>query len=112
MTPASLALVRQGFSDQSERSLPAGLVALTSVGAHTDVWTVALLMVPVGLDGAVAVPALTAMLLDAVPAVRPVGPRPATSARTRSAGAAGPSGRDLPGTGHRASRSGGGHCAA
>ncbi|MGW5860669.1 MFS transporter [Streptomyces sp. NPDC055239] len=48
----------------------AGLVALTSVGAHTDVWTVALLMVPVGLGGALAVPALTAMLLDAVPAER------------------------------------------
>ncbi|MFJ9853772.1 MFS transporter [Streptomyces sp. NPDC101150] len=48
----------------------AGLVALTAVGAHTDVWTVAALMVPVGLGGALAVPALTAMLLDAVPADR------------------------------------------
>ncbi|MEV1026805.1 MFS transporter [Streptomyces sp. NPDC050264] len=48
----------------------AGLVALTTVGAHTEVWAVALLMVPVGLGGALAVPALTAMLLDAVPADR------------------------------------------
>ncbi|GAB3987173.1 MFS transporter [Actinoallomurus acanthiterrae] len=48
----------------------AGLAALTTVGAHTDVWAVALLMVPVGLGGALAVPALTAMLLDAVPADR------------------------------------------
>ncbi|MCX5535643.1 MFS transporter [Streptomyces sp. NBC_00006] len=48
----------------------AGLVALTAVGANTDVWVVALLMVPVGLGGALAVPALTAMLLDAVPADR------------------------------------------
>ncbi|MFJ8825328.1 MFS transporter [Streptomyces sp. NPDC102467] len=48
----------------------AGLLALTSVGVHTDVWAVALLMVPVGLGGALAVPALTAMLLDVVPADR------------------------------------------
>lgn len=48
----------------------AGLLALLGVGAHTDVWTVAALMVPVGLGGALAVPALTAMLLDVVPADR------------------------------------------
>ncbi|MFI6688326.1 MFS transporter [Streptomyces sp. NPDC050485] len=48
----------------------AGLVALTAVGPHTDVWAVALLMVPVGLGGALTVPALTAMLLDAMPADR------------------------------------------
>ncbi|WP_326822723.1 MFS transporter [Streptosporangium sp. NBC_01756] len=48
----------------------AGLVALLTVGPHTDVWTVAGLMVPVGLGGALTVPALTAMLLDAVPADR------------------------------------------
>ncbi|MFB4300466.1 MFS transporter [Actinomadura sp. NTSP31] len=48
----------------------AGLVALLTVGAHTGVWTVAALMVPVGLGGALTVPALTAMLLDAVPADR------------------------------------------
>ncbi|MEV3925101.1 MFS transporter [Actinomadura coerulea] len=48
----------------------AGLVALLTIGAHTNVWTVAVLMVPVGLGGALTVPALTAMLLDAVPADR------------------------------------------
>ncbi|WP_405912677.1 MFS transporter [Streptomyces sp. NBC_00963] len=48
----------------------AGLVALTTVGAHTNVWVVAALMVPVGLGGALTVPALTALLLDAVPAER------------------------------------------
>ncbi|TDD81157.1 MFS transporter [Actinomadura darangshiensis] len=48
----------------------AGLMALTRIGAHTDVWAVAVLMVPVGLGGALAVPALTALLLDAVPADR------------------------------------------
>ncbi|WP_425827321.1 MFS transporter [Streptomyces fractus] len=48
----------------------AGLLALLTVGPHTGVWTVAALMVPVGLGGALAVPALTAMLLDAVPADR------------------------------------------
>ncbi|MEV0150678.1 MULTISPECIES: MFS transporter [unclassified Nonomuraea] len=48
----------------------AGLLALLTVGAHTNVWTVATLMVPVGLGGALTVPALTAMLLDAVPADR------------------------------------------
>nr|WP_129299031.1 MFS transporter [Streptomyces lydicus] len=48
----------------------AGLLALLGVGAHTDVWAVAALMVPVGLGGALTVPALTAMLLDAVPADR------------------------------------------
>ncbi|HEY3506209.1 MAG TPA: MFS transporter [Actinocatenispora sp.] len=48
----------------------AGLLALLTVGAHTDVYVVAGLMVPVGLGGALTVPALTAMLLDAVPADR------------------------------------------
>ncbi|MFG2833028.1 MFS transporter [Streptomyces sp. NPDC048434] len=48
----------------------AGLLALLTVGAHTNVWVVAALMVPVGLGGALTVPALTAMLLDAVPADR------------------------------------------
>ncbi|WUK66314.1 MFS transporter [Streptomyces coelicoflavus] len=48
----------------------AGLLFLLTVGAHTPVWHVAALMVPVGLGGALAVPALTAMLLDAVPADR------------------------------------------
>ncbi|MEU4850218.1 MFS transporter [Streptomyces gilvosporeus] len=48
----------------------AGLLALLTVGAHTPVWVVAALMVPVGLGGALTVPALTAMLLDAVPADR------------------------------------------
>ncbi|MEU8684797.1 MFS transporter [Streptomyces sp. NPDC048611] len=48
----------------------AGELALLGVGAHTNVWAVAALMVPVGLGGALTVPALTAMLLDAVPADR------------------------------------------
>ncbi|MET7361333.1 MFS transporter [Streptomyces sp. NPDC005562] len=48
----------------------AGLLSLLTVGTHTPVWNVAALMVPVGLGGALAVPALTAMLLDAVPADR------------------------------------------
>ncbi|GGQ19596.1 MFS transporter [Streptosporangium pseudovulgare] len=48
----------------------AGLLTLLTVGAHTHVWVVAALMVPVGLGGALTVPALTAMLLDAVPADR------------------------------------------
>lgn len=48
----------------------AGLLALLTVGAHTGLWVVAALMVPVGLGGALTVPALTAMLLDAVPAER------------------------------------------
>lgn len=48
----------------------AGLLALLTVDAHTDVWVVAALMVPVGLGGALTVPALTAMLLDAVPGDR------------------------------------------
>ncbi|MDX3231419.1 MFS transporter [Streptomyces sp. ME19-01-6] len=47
-----------------------GLLALLTVGPHTHVWVVALLMVPVGLGGALTVPALTAMLLDVVPADR------------------------------------------
>ncbi|WP_405406719.1 MFS transporter [Streptomyces sp. NBC_01104] len=48
----------------------AGLLALLTIGTHTNVWVVAGLMVPVGLGGALAVPALTAMLLDRVPADR------------------------------------------
>ncbi|UNZ22267.1 MFS transporter [Streptomyces sp. 891-h] len=48
----------------------AGLLALLTVGPHTHVWTLAALMVPVGLGGALTIPALTAMLLDTVPANR------------------------------------------
>ncbi|CAM5504077.1 MULTISPECIES: MFS transporter [Streptomyces] len=48
----------------------AGSLALLTVSPHTHVGTVAALMVPVGLGGALAVPALTALLLDAVPADR------------------------------------------
>ncbi|MGQ4599211.1 MFS transporter [Nocardia sp. R6R-6] len=48
----------------------AGLLVLLTAGAHTNVWVVAALMVPVGLGGALTVPALTAMLLDAVPGDR------------------------------------------
>lgn len=48
----------------------AGLLALLTIGAHTSIWVVAALMVPVGLGGALTVPALTAMMLDAVPAER------------------------------------------
>ncbi|MFJ6850413.1 MFS transporter [Streptomyces sp. NPDC091271] len=44
-----------------------GLLTLLTVGGHTGMWVVAALMVPVGLGGALAVPALTAMLLDVVP---------------------------------------------
>lgn len=47
-----------------------GLLALLTVDPHTDPWAVAALMVPVGLGGALTVPALTAMLLDAVPGDR------------------------------------------
>ncbi|MET9495609.1 MFS transporter [Streptomyces sp. NPDC006552] len=48
----------------------AGLLTLPVVDGRTGVWVVAALMVPVGLGGALAVPALTAMLLDVVPADR------------------------------------------
>ncbi|MEN2416503.1 MFS transporter [Streptomyces rimosus] len=48
----------------------AGSPALLTVSPHTYVGTVAALMVPVGLGGALAVPALTALPLDAVPADR------------------------------------------
>nr|WP_260475152.1 MFS transporter [Streptomyces sp. WAC 06725] len=48
----------------------AGSLALLTVSPHTHVGTMAALMVPVGLGGALAVPALTALLLDAVPADR------------------------------------------
>ncbi|WUX58146.1 MFS transporter [Streptomyces sp. NBC_01431] len=47
-----------------------GLLALLTVEPYTNVWVVATLMVPVGLGGALTMPALTAMLLDAVPADR------------------------------------------
>ncbi|MFE3521356.1 MFS transporter [Streptomyces sp. NPDC059161] len=46
------------------------LLALLTVEPYTNVWVVATLMVPVGLGGALTMPALTAMLLDAVPADR------------------------------------------
>ncbi|MEU5214457.1 MFS transporter [Streptomyces sp. NPDC020742] len=48
----------------------AGLLTLLTVGTHTHVWLAVALMVPVGLGGALTMPALTTMLLDAVPANR------------------------------------------
>lgn len=45
----------------------AGLLSLLTVDAHTPVWVVAVLMVPVSLGGALTVPTLTAMMLDALP---------------------------------------------
>ncbi|MGV1010659.1 MAG: MFS transporter [Dermatophilaceae bacterium] len=47
-----------------------GLIALACAPAHTPVWVVALLMIPVGLGGSFTVPPLTSLLLDSVPAQR------------------------------------------
>jgi len=48
----------------------AGLLGLAFAPATATPWVLALLMVPVGVGGSFAVPPLTSMLLDAVPAER------------------------------------------
>ncbi len=48
----------------------AGALALLTISPNTPVGVVAALMVPIGLGGALTVPALTALLLDTVPADR------------------------------------------
>lgn len=50
--------------------MAAGLLALLPVGRHTPTLAVAFLMVPLGVGGALAVPALTASVMGAVPAER------------------------------------------
>ncbi|MEU8686884.1 MFS transporter [Streptomyces sp. NPDC048665] len=47
-----------------------GLLVLCAVPASTATWLMSLLMVPVGAGGALAVPSLTTVLLDSVPAER------------------------------------------
>ncbi len=46
------------------------MLALLPLTAHTPVWLVLVLLLPLSIGGAVAVPALTALLMDAVPAER------------------------------------------
>lgn len=46
------------------------MLALLPLAAHTPVWLVLVLLLPLSVGGAVAVPALTALLMDAVPAER------------------------------------------
>jgi MFS family permease len=47
-----------------------GLLALAAVPSTTPVWVLALLMLPVGVTGPMAIPVTTAVLLDSVPAHR------------------------------------------
>ncbi|MCZ9342248.1 MFS transporter, partial [Streptomyces sp. TRM76130] len=46
------------------------MAALMPLAAHTPVWLVLVLLAPLGVGGAVVVPALTALLIDAVPGER------------------------------------------
>ncbi|MFE2386943.1 MFS transporter [Streptomyces misionensis] len=46
------------------------MLAMLPLAAHTPVWLVLVLLVPLSVGGALAVPALTALLIDAVPAER------------------------------------------
>ncbi|WP_409059043.1 MFS transporter [Streptomyces sp. SYP-A7185] len=50
--------------------LALAMFVLLPLGAHTPLWLVLVLLVPTGMGGAFAVPALTALLMDAVPAER------------------------------------------
>ncbi|OXY91273.1 MFS transporter [Streptomyces diastatochromogenes] len=50
--------------------MAAGLVLLCLAPASAPTWLLVLLMIPVGAGGSLAVPAVTAMLLDRVPAER------------------------------------------
>ncbi|OZB87971.1 MAG: hypothetical protein B7X41_10625, partial [Microbacterium sp. 14-71-5] len=47
-----------------------GLLALAGMPASAPSWVVALLMIPVGVGGALTVPPLTSLLIDSVPASR------------------------------------------
>ena len=46
------------------------MLAMLPLAAHTPVWLVLVLLVPLSVGGALTVPALTALLIDAVPAER------------------------------------------
>ncbi|WP_330339936.1 MFS transporter [Streptomyces sp. NBC_00557] len=46
------------------------MLALLPLAAHTPVWLVLVLLLPLSVGGALAVPALTALLMDAVPRER------------------------------------------
>ncbi|MBT2414142.1 MFS transporter [Streptomyces sp. ISL-12] len=46
------------------------MLALMPLAAHTPVWLVLVLLVPLSVGGAVVVPALTALMIDAVPGER------------------------------------------
>jgi DHA2 family methylenomycin A resistance protein-like MFS transporter len=50
--------------------LALGMFCLLPLAADTPVWLILLLLVPTGMGGAFAVPALTALLMDSVPAAR------------------------------------------
>ncbi|MHB9759515.1 MFS transporter [Streptomyces sp. BYX5S] len=50
--------------------LALAMFALLPLTAHTPMWLLLLLLVPTGLGGAFAIPAVTAMLMDAVPGPR------------------------------------------
>jgi DHA2 family methylenomycin A resistance protein-like MFS transporter len=46
------------------------MLAMLPMGAHTPVWLVLVLLLPLSVGGALVVPALTALLMDAVPGER------------------------------------------
>ncbi|MFE1834020.1 MFS transporter [Streptomyces sviceus] len=46
------------------------MLAMLALAAHTPVWLVLVLLLPLSVGGALAVPALTALLMDAVPQER------------------------------------------
>lgn len=48
----------------------AAMLAMLPLAAHTPVWLVLVLLLPLSVGGALAVPALTALLIDAVPGER------------------------------------------
>jgi len=50
--------------------MAAGLLILCLLPAHVPIWAVALMMMPVGGGGSLAVPAMTGLLLQSVPAAR------------------------------------------
>ncbi|MFI7343879.1 MFS transporter [Streptomyces sp. NPDC050085] len=50
--------------------LALAMFALLPLAAHTPVWLLLVLLVPTGLGGAFAIPAVTAMLMDSVPGPR------------------------------------------
>ncbi|MGW1185150.1 hypothetical protein ACWD7Y_14370 [Streptomyces drozdowiczii] len=87
LEPADGQGVVRCFPSLTEHPMTDRAAPLPAVGTRTPVWVVAVLIAPVGLGGGLAVPALTAMLLDAVPSTDRAPPGPYSTSPGQVGGA-------------------------